>query len=126
MKTLLKMTFAISTLIAIPMTTMPANAACVNSVWQKTSGNSLASTINGRQCGQNMAVKLNGATGNTGWLNMTRVGPTSLRATYVDNTNTTKINMETSGTKMFVQFQHQGNNGTGALTNGSYNLVSYN
>ncbi len=114
----------LTTVAALSAVAAPANAACVNSVWSKTSGNSLASTINGRQCGQNMSVRMSGVV-NTGWLSMYKTGPNSLRATFVDNNVTTKINMQTSGTTMFVQFQHQGNNGAGSVTTGNYKLMSY-
>lgn len=100
----------------------PANAACVNSGWQKTSGNSLADTIRGRQCGANMSVRLTGIV-DTGWIAMHNSGPGSLSATFVDNNVSTAITMLVNGKNMNVFFTHTANNGAVTSTQGHYVLV---
>lgn len=107
-------------LIGPVLTSVEANAACVNSERTKTSGNSFASTIMGRQCGANMSVRFQGAV-NTGWLAMHGV-PGNLSATYVDNNVTTNIKMQTNGNTMHVNFIHTDNNGATSLTQGNYIL----
>lgn len=100
----------------------PANANCVTSQWSLTSGNSLASTIYGRQCGANMSVRFTGAV-NTGWIAMFG-GGNQFSANYVDNNVTTQITMQTNGPTMHVNFQHVANDGAASLTQGNYQLVS--
>lgn len=116
---------AISVVVAMSALAAPAQAACQNSVWSKIGGTSFASTIKGRQCGSNMAVRMSGSFGNTGWLSMQNGGSNKLRATFVDNNITTKIKMTLLGQQMVVHFEHIANDGAVSFTSGDYNLVSY-
>ncbi len=51
--------FAIAAFVAAALAT-PANAACTNSHWTKTSGDGLVDTIKGPLCGNNMSIRLIG------------------------------------------------------------------
>lgn len=100
----------------------PANAACINSEWAKTSGNSLASKIFGRSCNGNMSVRFTGVV-NTGWIAM-QGGANQFSATFVDANVTTKITMNTNGGTMHANFMHIDNGGATSLTQGNYQLLN--
>lgn len=108
--------------IAFAALTTPASA-CVVSNWTKTGGNSLASTIKGRDCGGNYSVRLIGIVGDTGWLPMYKNGMSNFTAQYGDGKVLTDISMQTNGGSMSVNFVHKAATGQ-TYTQGNYHLAS--
>ena len=110
--------------IAFTAAIAPASAACKLSVWSKTSGDSFADSIEGRDCNGKLSVRFSGTVGSTNWLAMHRTGLNKLRTTFVDAHITTKVRMKTNVSKMSVAFKHKESSGTKSKTYGTYELIS--
>ena len=111
------------TAIAVGMISFSTPAhACTTSTWSKLSGNSLASTIRGRDCSGTMSVRLIGIIGDTGWLPMYKNGSSNFTAQYGDGTVLTDIKMVTNGATMNVNFVHKAATGQ-TYTQGAYHLT---
>lgn len=111
---------------AISLTSISSSAnACATTTWKKTSGNSLASTIRGRDCGGNMSVRMTGIFGDTGWLPLYKNGATNYKAQYGDGQVLTDISMKTSGSAMSAYFVHKAAGGATSNTQGQYVLTGF-
>lgn len=119
-KIILAVTLSLS---AVSIITSSAHA-CQLSTWTKTSGNSFAATIRGRDCNGNMSVRMTGGFGDTGWLPMYKNGNSNFRAQYGDGQVLTDINMQVTGGTMNAYFIHKSATGI-SNTQGSYHLTGF-
>lgn len=110
---------------AVSVLALTSNAsACTTSTWTKTSGNSFADTIKGRDCGGNMSVRMSGGFGDTGWIPMYKNGSSDFKAQYGDGQVLTDIHMKVNGNAMTGSFHHKAATGT-SFTKGSYLLTGF-
>jgi hypothetical protein len=115
----------VGTIIAFASTATPANANCTKSTWIKTSGDSLAYKIKGRDCGGVYSVKFSGPAGETGWLDMSDKVEGAHRAFYDDGNVATEAVMDNQGMFMETVFLHMDLNGAFSMTKGTYFLKRY-
>ena len=124
MKTLNIITVAFVSAVGLAAISTPASA-CATSTWTKTSGNSYADTIKGRDCGGNMSVRMTGGFGDTGWIPMYKNGSTNFKAQYGDGQVLTDISMKTNGGTMSAYFVHKASGGQHSTTKGKYVLTGF-
>lgn len=109
--------------LAIAALALPASA-CTNSIWKKIAGNSLADTIEGRDCSGTMSVRMTGVFGDTGWIPMYKNGTADFFAQYGDGQVLTDIHMKVDGVSMTGIFQHRDATGS-QTTEGTYVLNGF-
>ncbi|MCP4406570.1 MAG: hypothetical protein GY807_02185 [Gammaproteobacteria bacterium] len=107
---------------AMTIATTPVRA-CDTSTWTKTSGNSFADKIKGRDCAGTMSVRMMGGFGDTGWMPMYKNGTSNFKAQYGDGKVLTDINMKTNGATMSAIFVHRADGGQISTTQGTYLLT---
>lgn len=112
----------LGSVVVIATLSSTAHAGCINSVWQKVSGNAVFETIRGRDCNGNLSVRFQTGVGDTGWVEMRRGNVNFLHATLVDNIFTTKVTMKPVGTVMWAFFKEEETSGSINNSQAQYTL----
>lgn len=115
-------TSTLATAVIFAAFTIPASA-CITSTWTKTSGNSFAQVITGRDCGGNLSVRMTGGFGDTGWFPMYKNGTSNFKAQWGDGQVLTDIDMKVNGNTMSANFVHRASGGQVTNSQGSYLLT---